>query len=98
MVPNLFLLGLNTTGTMASQRIERDAFLEASKDVMVLGTIKRQDDSEGQFKDILEQIWNNTMTKYSFEFLEKFHLQQSHWLMHNIQQLEKDAMFLFAKK
>ena len=76
----------------------RDVFLEAGKDVMVLGTVKRQDDSEQQFKDILEEICNDTLTEKNYDILEKFHLQKSHWTLHQIRELEQDAMFLYAKK
>ena len=73
-------------------------FLEAGKDVMVLGSVKRQDDSEKHFKEILEEVRNDSLSKSNFDYLKKFHLQSEHWSLHKIRQLEQDAMFLFPKK
>ena len=76
----------------------RDAFLEAGKNVMELGTVKRQDDSEKDFKEILEHVRNDTLTDANFKYLKKFHLQGDSWLLQRIRELEQDAMFLFSKK
>jgi hypothetical protein len=80
------------------EQMGRDAFLEAAKDVMVLGTVKRQDDSEKQFKEILEQIRNDCLTETNFQHLKKFHLQGDTWSLHKVRHLEQDAMFLYSKK
>ena len=76
----------------------RDAFLEAGKNVMELGTVKRQDDSEKDFKEILEHVRNDTLTDANFKYLKKFHLQGDSWSLQRIRELEQDAMFLFSKK
>ena len=73
------------------------AFLEAGNDVMVLGTVKRQDDSEKKFKEILEEIRNDCLDEENYEYLSKFHLQGDLYTPHQINQIEKDAMFLFTR-
>ena len=79
------------------EQLGMKAFLEAGKDVMVLGTVKRQDDSEAKFKEILEEIRNDCLDEESYNHLVKFHLQNKTLSVHQVASIKKDAMFLFTE-
>lgn len=71
-------------------------FMEAAKDVMVLRTIKRQDDSEKEFTEVLENLRNDCMTDRNVRFLKQFHLQNGSWTPDEIKEVTKGAMYAFS--
>ena len=73
-------------------------FLEAAKDVMVLGTIKRQDESEKDYMEALQGLRDDTLTVGQYKFLEHFHLQQNHWTRSQIDKIMDGASFAFSTR
>lgn len=72
------------------------AFLEAAKDVMILGTIKRQDDSEKQYKSVLTGLRNDVLSENDYKYLEQFDLSMSHWSNMQKKEVTRDAVFAFS--
>lgn len=72
------------------------AFLEAAKDVMVLGTIKRQDDTEKQYKAALTGLRNDRLSDEDYEYLERFDLSLPQWSNNQKAEIMKDAVFAYS--
>jgi len=72
------------------------AFLEAAKDVMILGTIKRQDESEKQYKSALTGLRNDNLSEKDFKYLEQFDLSMTQWTNTQKKEIMNDAVFAFS--
>ena len=72
-------------------------FMEHAKDVMVLGTIKRQDDSQKEYKDALDGLRYDRLTDESFNFLNKFNLKNNEWTTTKVDAIiNSGAMYAFS--
>jgi len=70
-------------------------FLEAAEDVMVLNTIKRQDESEKDYKHALDGLRHDRVSGKDFKYLSTFNLNMG-WTPQELAIARKDAVYAFC--
>ena len=80
------------------ERRGQQAFLEAAKDVMQLGTIKRQEESDKDYARALHNLRYDKVDDLDYNFLKQFHIQGDNWDTAKIAKAKKNAAYAFTTR
>ena len=70
--------------------------MKTGEDVMKLGTVKRQDESERDFVRVLNNLRHDRITDKDFAFLKQFHLDNGQFTPEEVRHITHGATFAFT--
>jgi ABC-type dipeptide/oligopeptide/nickel transport system ATPase component len=73
-------------------------FMESARDVMDLPSIKRQNEAEGQFRDMLARARHDELTGDDVDAFKKLNIHSDNFTAEERREIMKDALFVFANK
>jgi ABC-type dipeptide/oligopeptide/nickel transport system ATPase component len=76
----------------------QEQFLCFATDVMDLPSIKRQNDNETEFKNLLQQARHDDLDEHDVKHLRTFHIGDDTWTKAELEEIQNEALWVFANK
>lgn len=85
-------------GTLSAMEARgQKVMVQTGEDVMKLGTVKRQDESETDFVRVLNNLRHDRITDTDLAFLKQFHLDNGQFTPEQVRHITSGATFAFTK-